>query len=37
MLLATGVIQAILSALQVAVIYAPFAAAYRDLKGLPHE
>ena len=36
-LLAYGAVQSIFSALQVAVIYAPFSAAYRDLKGLPHE
>ena len=30
------VIQSILSALQLAVLYAPFSAAYRDIKGLPH-
>lgn len=36
-LLAWGVLNAIVSALQLAVIYAPFAAAYRDIKGLPHE
>ena len=36
-LIAWGVINAIFSALQLAVIYAPFSAAYRDLKGLPHE
>ncbi len=30
------VVNAIFSALQLAVIYAPFSAAYRDLKGLPH-
>ena len=29
------VIQSIISALQLAVIYAPFSAAYRDIKGLP--
>lgn len=36
-LLAWGVVNAIFSALQLAVIYAPFSAAYRDLKGLPAE
>jgi hypothetical protein len=36
-LLAWGVLNAIVSALQLAVLYAPFAAAYRDIKGLPHE
>ena len=36
-LLAWGVVNAIFSALQLAVIYAPFSAAYRDLKGLPPE
>lgn len=36
-LIAWGVINALSSALQLAVIYAPFSAAYRDLKGLPHE
>jgi MFS family permease len=36
-LLAWGAINAIFSALQLAVIYAPFSAAYRDLKGLLHE
>ena len=36
-LLAWGVVQAIVSALQIAVLYAPFSAAYRDIKGLPHE
>jgi len=35
--LAWGVVNAIVSALQLAVLYAPFAAAYRDIKGLPHE
>ena len=30
-------VQALQGALQLAVIYAPFSAAYRDLKGLPHE
>ena len=34
-LLAWGAVNAIFSALQLAVIYAPFSAAYRDLKGLP--
>ncbi len=34
-LIAWGVVNAIFSALQLAVIYAPFSAAYRDLKGLP--
>ena len=32
-LLALGVVRALLSALQLAVIYAPFSAAYRDLTG----
>lgn len=32
-----GVVNALFSALQIAVLYAPFSAAYRDLKGLPHE
>lgn len=36
-LLAWTLINAVFSALQLAVIYAPFSAAYRDLKGLPHE
>lgn len=36
-LIAWGVINALSSALQLSVIYAPFSAAYRDLKGLPHE
>ena len=36
-LMAWGVVNAIFSALQLAVIYAPFSAAYRDLKDLPHE
>lgn len=36
-LIAWGVLQAIFSALQLAVLYAPFSAAYRDLKGLPHD
>ena len=36
-LLAWGVLNAIVSALQLAVLYAPFAAVYRDIKGLPHE
>ena len=36
-LIAWGLINAVFSALQLAVIYAPFSAAYRDLKGLPHE
>ena len=36
-LIAWAVINALSSALQLAVIYAPFSAAYRDLKGLPHE
>jgi hypothetical protein len=31
------VINSIQSALQLAVLYAPFSAAYRDIKGLPHE
>jgi hypothetical protein len=31
------VINSILSALQLAVLYAPFSAAYRDIKGLPHD
>jgi len=36
-LLAWGVVNAVVSALQLAVLYAPFSAAYRDIKGLPHE
>jgi hypothetical protein len=36
-LIGWAVINSILSALQLAVLYAPFSAAYRDLKGLPHE
>lgn len=36
-LLAWGAINAIFSALQLAVIYAPFSAAYRELKGLPQD
>jgi len=32
-----GVINAVMSALQLAVLYAPFSAAYRDIKGLPTE
>lgn len=36
-LLGWGVVNAVFSALQLAVMYAPFSAAYRDLKGLPHE
>ena len=36
-LIGWGVVNAIFSALQIAVVYAPFSAAYRDLKGLPHE
>ncbi|MGV3579327.1 hypothetical protein [Brevundimonas sp.] len=36
-LIAWTLINAVFSALQLAVIYAPFSAAYRDLKGLPHE
>jgi hypothetical protein len=36
-IIAWGVVNAIFSALQLAVLYAPFSAAYRDLKGLPHE
>lgn len=36
-LIAWGVVNAFFSALQLAVIYAPFSAAYRDLKGLPHD
>lgn len=36
-LAAWAVINAIFSALQLAVIYGPFSAAYRDLKDLPHE
>lgn len=36
-LIAWGVLNAIFSALQLAVLYAPFSAAYRDLKGLPHD
>jgi len=30
-----GVINAVMSALQLAVLYAPFSVAYRDIKGLP--
>ncbi len=30
------VLNSLLSALQLAVLYAPYAAAYRDIKGLPH-
>jgi hypothetical protein len=37
MITAWIVINSILSALQLAVLYAPFSAAYRDIKGLPHE
>ncbi len=33
-LLAWGVVNAVVSALQLAVLYAPFSAAYRDIKGL---
>lgn len=36
-LMAWGVVNAIFSALQLAVIYAPFSAAYRDLQDLPQE
>ncbi len=36
-IVAWGVVNAVFSALQLAVLYAPFSAAYRDLKGLPHE
>ena len=36
-LIGWGVVNAIFSALQIAVVYAPFSAVYRDLKGLPHE
>jgi len=36
-LLGWGVINALISALQLAVIYAPFSAAYRELKGLPQD
>lgn len=36
-LIGWAVVNAIFSALQLAVIYAPFSAVYRDLKGLPHE
>lgn len=36
-LAAWAVVNALFSALQLAVMYAPFTAAYRDLKGLPHE
>lgn len=36
-LLVWGVVNAIFSALQLAVLYAPFAAAYQDLKGTPVE
>lgn len=36
-LIGWAVVNAIFSALQLAVIYAPFSAAYRDLKGLPHD
>ena len=36
-LIAWGAVNSLFSALQLAVIHAPFAAAYRDLKGLPHE
>ena len=35
-LAAWAVVNALFSALQLPVTYAPFAAAYRDLKGLPH-
>lgn len=37
MLVTWGVINAVMSALQLAVLYAPFSAAYRDIKGLPTE
>jgi hypothetical protein len=36
-LVAWGVLNAVVSALQLAVLYAPFSAAYRDIKGLPQE
>lgn len=36
-LIGWAVVNAVFSALQLAVLYAPFSAAYRDLKGLPHE
>jgi hypothetical protein len=36
-LIAWGIVNAVVSALQLAVVYAPFAAAYRDIKGLPYE
>ncbi|WP_426042055.1 hypothetical protein [Brevundimonas sp. TWP2-3-4b1] len=36
-LIGWGVVNAIFSALQIAVVYAPFSAAYRDLKGLPQD
>ena len=36
-LIGWGVINAIFSTLQLAVVYAPFSAAYRDLKGLPQD
>ena len=36
-LAAWAIVNSIMSALQLAVLYAPFSAAYRDLKGLPHE
>ncbi len=32
-----AVVNSIMSSLQLAVLYAPFSAAYRDLKGLPHD
>ncbi len=36
-LVAWGVVNAIFSAMQLAVLYAPFSAIYRDLKGLPQD
>ncbi len=36
-LLAWGVVNAVVSALQLAVLYAPFAAAYRDIMDLPQD
>lgn len=36
-IIAWGVVNAVFSALQLAVLQAPFSAAYRDLKGLPHD
>lgn len=36
-LLGWGVVNSFFAALQIAVAYAPFSAAYRELKGLPHE